>query len=65
MTTGSLSWGMEIDEAPVEGDTVPFPGEDAVMTIFGSFPSLEKHRGLDPRKRTPSHNSQGWGDAVK
>jgi hypothetical protein len=64
MTMGSLSQGMKIDEAPVEGDTTPFPEEDAVMTIFGRHPSPEKRRGLDPTTRTPSHNSQGWGDAV-
>jgi hypothetical protein len=30
--------GMEIDEAPIEGDAVPFPGEDAVMMIFWKAP---------------------------
>jgi hypothetical protein len=31
MTMGSLSRGMEVDEAPIEGDATPFPGEDVVM----------------------------------
>jgi hypothetical protein len=53
MNTGSLRRGMEIDEAPTEGDASPFLGEDAVMTICGRHPSPEKHRGVD----------QGWRDA--
>jgi hypothetical protein len=53
MTTGSLPRGMEITDDPTEGDTTPFPGEDAIKAIFGRHPSLEKHHALD----------QGWGDA--
>jgi hypothetical protein len=64
MTTGSLSQGIEIDGAPIEGDTVPFPGEDTIMMIFGRHPSPEMHRGLDPSTRTTSRSSQGWGDTV-
>jgi hypothetical protein len=30
---------MEIDESLIEGDTSPFPGEDAVMMIFRRHPS--------------------------
>jgi hypothetical protein len=48
MTTGSLSRGMEIDEAPIEGDATPFPREDAVMMIFERHPSPEKCHRLDP-----------------
>jgi hypothetical protein len=48
MTIGSLSRGMEVSEAPIEGDAAPYPREDAVMTIFGRHPSLKKHHGLDP-----------------
>jgi hypothetical protein len=39
MTMRSLSWGMELDEAPIEGDTTPFSGEDVVMMIYGRHPS--------------------------
>jgi hypothetical protein len=39
---------MEVDEAPIKGDVVPFPREDAVMMIFRRHPSPVKHRGLDP-----------------
>jgi hypothetical protein len=62
MTMGSLSQGMEVDEAPIEGDAVAFPGEEVVMTIFRRHPSLEKRRELDPSMRTRSHSNQGWGD---
>jgi hypothetical protein len=34
MTSGSLSRGMEVDEVPDEEDTMPFPGEDVVITIY-------------------------------
>jgi hypothetical protein len=51
--------GMEVDEAPIEGDAEPFPREDVIMMIFGRHPSLEKHRRLDPRTGTPSHSDQG------
>jgi hypothetical protein len=52
MTTGSLSWGMEIDKAPAEGDAAPFPREDVIMTIFRRHPSLEKRRRFDPSTQT-------------
>jgi hypothetical protein len=53
VTTGSLPRGMEIDDAPTEGDAAPYPSEDVVMMICGRHPSLEKHHTLD----------KGWGDA--
>jgi hypothetical protein len=40
MTMRSLSWGMEVDEAPIEGDAMPFPREDTVMMIYSRHPSL-------------------------
>jgi hypothetical protein len=49
---------MEIDEATIEGDVVPFPGEDVIMMIFGRQPSVEKSRGLNPRTRIPSRSGQ-------
>jgi hypothetical protein len=64
MTIGSLSRGMEIDEAPIKGDVAPFPREDVVMMIFGRHPSPEKRHGLDPSTRTPSCSSQGWEGTV-
>jgi hypothetical protein len=35
MAKWSLSWGMEVDEAPIKDDATPFLGEGTVMTIFG------------------------------
>jgi hypothetical protein len=46
---------MKVDEAPIEGDAMPFPREDAVMMIFGRHPLSEKHGMLDPSTGTPSH----------
>jgi hypothetical protein len=37
-TMGSLSQGMEINEAPIEGDTMPFLREDAIMMLFWMAP---------------------------
>jgi hypothetical protein len=59
---GALSQGMEVDEAPVEGDAAPFSREDVIMTIFGRHPSLEKRRMLGTSMGTPAHGGQGWGD---
>jgi hypothetical protein len=39
MTTRSLSRGMEVDEAPIEGNAAPFPREDAITMIDGRHPS--------------------------
>jgi hypothetical protein len=63
MTTRSISWGVEVDEAPIEGDTTPFLKEDAIMMILRRHPSLEKNRGLDPSMQTPYCSNLGWGDA--
>jgi hypothetical protein len=62
MATGSLPWGMEVIEAHIEDDAVPFPGEDAVMMVFRRSLKPEKHRALDPSKGAPSHANQRWGD---
>jgi hypothetical protein len=63
MTTGSLCRGMEVDEAPVKGDMTPFPGEDAVMMIFGRDPLPKKHHMLYPSTGTLACGGQGWEDA--
>jgi hypothetical protein len=38
MAPGSLARGMEVNEVPDEGDTMPFPGEDAVVMIYDGRP---------------------------
>jgi hypothetical protein len=62
MATGSLSWGMEVNEAPIKDDVMPFPGEDAVLMIFRRQPSSEKCHVLDLSTGTPSRYDLGWGD---
>jgi hypothetical protein len=47
MAIGSLSWGKEVDEAPIKDDATHFPVEDAVMMIFRRQPSPEKRDVLD------------------
>jgi hypothetical protein len=34
MAMGSLPRGIEVVEAQIEDDVVPFPREDAIMTVF-------------------------------
>jgi hypothetical protein len=36
--SGSLTRGMELDEDPSESDTIPFPGEDTVKTVYDGRP---------------------------
>jgi hypothetical protein len=57
MATRSLPRGTEVIEAPIEDHTMPFPGEDVVMTVFERSSPLEKHRALDPSKGAPSHGN--------
>jgi hypothetical protein len=38
MISGSLTRGMQLDEVLDESDTMPFPGEAAVMMIYGGCP---------------------------
>jgi hypothetical protein len=54
---------MEVDEIPNEGDTTPFPREDAVMTIYGGSPSAGMHRTSDPSLGTLAHYGWGCGNA--
>jgi hypothetical protein len=60
MATGSLPQGTEVIDAPIKDDVVPFPGEDAVMSIFRRSSPPEKHRALDPSKGSPSRGGQRW-----
>jgi hypothetical protein len=61
---GSLPRGTEVMEALIEDYAVPFPGEDAVMTVSRRSSPLEKHRALDPTQRAPSRSDQRW-DTMK
>jgi hypothetical protein len=35
MTSGSLTWGTELDEGPNGSDAASFPEENDIMTVFG------------------------------
>jgi hypothetical protein len=41
MVSRSLTRGMELDEDPGRSDTMPFPGEDAVMMVNDRHPHQE------------------------
>jgi hypothetical protein len=40
MTSGSLTWGVELDEGKGGSDTTPFPEENVVMLVYGGPPPL-------------------------
>jgi hypothetical protein len=44
MTSGSLTWGEELDEGPDGYDTMPFPEENAVMMVYEGHPLLGRCR---------------------
>jgi hypothetical protein len=41
MTSGSITWGAELDEGPDGSDMTPFPEKNVIMTLYGDAP----HRG--------------------
>jgi hypothetical protein len=57
--SGSLARGMEVYEVPNEGDTTPFPEEDAVMMIYYGCPSPRMRHVSNPSLETPARC--GWG----
>jgi hypothetical protein len=38
MTSGSLTWGVELDEGPDRSDTTPFPEKNTIMMVYGGCP---------------------------
>jgi hypothetical protein len=38
MTSGSLTWGAELDEMPDGSNTTPFSEENTVMMVYGGCP---------------------------
>jgi hypothetical protein len=59
MTSGSLTWGTELDEGSDRSDTTPFLEENAVMTVFEGCPPWERCRMSSLGPRSPTHD--GWG----
>jgi hypothetical protein len=38
MTSGSLTWGAELNEGPNGSDMMPFPEENTIMMVYGGHP---------------------------
>jgi hypothetical protein len=60
----SLTWGMEADEDPDEGDATPFPGEDVIMMIYDEHHSPGVCHVSDPGPGALAHCSWGCEDIV-
>jgi hypothetical protein len=39
-TSGSLTWGAELNEGPDMSHTMPFPKENIIITVYGGCPSV-------------------------
>jgi hypothetical protein len=59
MTSGSLTWGAELDEGLDASDTTPFLRENAVLTVYEGRSPLGRHRVSNLRPRAQTHC--GWG----
>jgi hypothetical protein len=57
-----LTRGMEANEDLDESGTMPFSGEDMVMTIYDGRPSLQVHHMSDPGPGAPTRCDWGCGD---
>jgi hypothetical protein len=51
MTSGSLTWGVELNEGRDRSDTTPFPKEKAVMMVYPGRPPSGRRcvSNLSPR----------------
>jgi hypothetical protein len=58
MTSGSLTWGAELNKGPNGSDMMPLPKENAVMTVYGGRPPSGRHRMSILSPRGPTHC--GW-----
>jgi hypothetical protein len=59
MISGSLTQGMELDEVPGRSDSMPFPREDVVITVYDGCPPLGRCHVSNLSTRTP--NCYDWG----
>jgi hypothetical protein len=65
MISRSLTWGTELDEDSGRSDMIPFPGEDAVMMVYGGRPPPRRHRMSNLSLRGPNSLRLGtWGHRV-
>jgi hypothetical protein len=65
MALRSRARGMEVDEAPDEGDTMLFLGEDVVMTIYNRHSSSGMRSVSNPSLGTSAHYSWGCRNSGK
>jgi hypothetical protein len=59
MTSGSLTWGVDLDEGLDVSDTTPFLEENAIMMVCKGHPLLGRHRMSNLGPRIPSHYGFG------
>jgi hypothetical protein len=53
MTSGTLTWGAELDEGPNGSDTMSFTEENVVMTVYGRRHPSGRRRVSNQGPRTP------------
>jgi hypothetical protein len=63
MISGSFTHIMELNKDPSGSDTMPFLGEEAIMTIYGGCLTLERRR-MTKRSLGPPTRC-GWGCSLK
>jgi hypothetical protein len=54
---------MEFDKDPGGSDTMPFPEEDTIMTVYGGCPPPRRHHESTLSPGAPTHFGWGHGDA--
>jgi hypothetical protein len=59
MTSGSLTWGAELDEGPDGSNMTLIPKENTIMIVYGRRPLLRRRRISGISRRTPTR--YGWG----
>jgi hypothetical protein len=59
MTSGSLTWGAELDEDLGGSDIMSFPIENAVMTVYGRHPPSGRRCASNLCPRALTHCD--WG----
>jgi hypothetical protein len=59
LTSGSLTWGAELDEGPDGSDTMPFPEKNVIMMVYGGCPPSGRRRVSSLSPRAPA--CCGWG----
>jgi hypothetical protein len=61
MASGSLTWGVELDEGLDRSDTTPFPEQNVIMMVYGGRPPLGRLRVFNLSSKAPTCYSWGHG----